>query len=527
MPYDRWATHFSHIFEERCPLARKHESTQKSTALISAADFRPPTLRPMPKRARGALSLRTAFQTVQSGQWLTRVVDRAEQSGELRRMMVGSEAIDDAEEDVASLVTAEVRTREFIGRQLSGIGAVPDKVQATFMMAAAMIMAPNIAQDEWRNVGPDICGEMGWPFRKSYRVFLASAPRRFGKTRFVSMVILNYALSRPGSVTIVFSTSQATSNLLRQDVKNLMQSAGTLEFAGRQYNLMDLVGEKNNERELKLKSPYNPARESVIYFNPGLNENNMDKQRGQGNEEAPLIICEELAFWNPRGYINVVQPIMNMRGAIQIGISSPAYDEFNFFTQLQHIKFPNSEQHVCLTVLAELVCKRCRRRNVAAWCTHYNSMLPNWISSEAQFINRLIFKALNMERAAERELGGMTASSGNLAFDANSMKRLRRRDLFGGVEGTQPKYIGVFVDPNAGGDNEMAIVSVCLVNGAFVVCFLFYSFSRRGRGARRLICARPSAECAPSSNTGSAGSAPCRRSDGRCSRTARSRRRSP
>lgn len=246
--------------------------------MLTSACFRPPTLAPMSKRARGLLSLRANCRQIQGGQWVSRIVNKATRNGEIGHMLVGAGGLENAEDGMSTLVSAEVRAREFIGRQLSGIGAVPEKVQATFMMAAAMIMVENVAGDEWRNVGPDICQEMGWPFKKTYRFFLASAPRRFGKTRFVSMVILNYALSRPGSIVIVFSTSQATSGLLRQDVKKLMAEAGPMEFAGRQYNLMDLFGEKNNERELHLKSPYNPARESVIYFNPGLNENNMDKQ---------------------------------------------------------------------------------------------------------------------------------------------------------------------------------------------------------------------------------------------------------
>jgi hypothetical protein len=101
-------------------------------------------------------------------------------------------------------------------------------------------------------------------------------------------------------------------------------------------------------------------------------------------------------------------------------------------------------------------------------------MLPPWISSENQYITRLVFKALNMTAAAEREIGGITASADGFAFDQNSIARLVKRSLFGGTRNNRPSQIGVFVDPNAGGPNHMAIVSMCMHNGSIIVCFFFF-----------------------------------------------------
>lgn len=182
-----------------------------------------------------------------------------------------------------------------------------------------------------------------------------------------------------------------------------------------------------------------------------------------------------MAFWEVAGFINVVLPIMSMKNAKLIGISSPAYSEFNFFTRLQNIKIPNSNMHVCMTIKAELCCPACKKNGTGAYCTHYNSMLPPWISSEAKFINSLIYKALKMEKAGERELSGMNDTQSGMAIRMELIQRFSRNPVFVGGQHNKPKYIGVFVDPNGGGSSSMAIISVTMVLNALVVRnFIFF-----------------------------------------------------
>lgn len=486
MPIKSWDRCYGHAFRDRCVLQRKYDSITNDKELRISERLRPPGAPAFTAHARKVLNLRTTLESLKSKGWSERVLSEAERSGELKNMMIGHKYIDGENargDDRDKYNSAEVRVQEFIDRQLNGIGTRPQKVQATFMATVAMSCASNVAGDEWRHIGPQICRQYQWPLKKNYRMMLASAPRRFGKTRFVTMFTINYALSIPGVPVYVFSTSQATSNLLRQDLQVILREAHELEFAGRRYALDKLTGDKNNQNEWRFRSPYNPELESIVYFNPGLNPNNADKHRGKGNHPRALVILEEMAFLDPRAFVNVVLPIMSMKHARVVGISSPAYDEFNFFTRLQHIKFPNSKQHVCLTVKAELSCKRCKRRNIAAWCTHYNSMLPEWINQEQQFVNRLVMKALNMEDAAKREIGGIVASMQNHAFDPKSISRLRKRRLFRAANENAPNCIGIFVDPNAGGTSELAIISMCLVSGAFVVCVLLFLIycTRSGR----------------------------------------------
>lgn len=90
-----------------------------------------------------------------------------------------------------------------------------------------------------------------------------------------------------------------------------------------------------------------------------------------------------MGFMEPTGFATVILPQMSMRDARCLAISSPAVSPLNFFNKLQQITYPNSKRKLCLTVYAALCCPRCKKRNMAAECEHYNSMIPFWISSDS------------------------------------------------------------------------------------------------------------------------------------------------
>lgn len=195
----------------------------------------------------------------------------------LEKNILGTEANMNESDTISPMVIA----REFIARQLTGIGTKPEKVQATFAIGAAMLLVSNVvSESDWREFGPEICQELGWSFKQTlmFRYLLCEAARRMGKTRFISNTVLNFALSRPGSTVIVFSTSQDASNLLRTDVENMLEQGGELEFAGKMYKLTDLKGNLYGQKMIELRSPYDMSKVSKIYFKPGLHSHNMDKQ---------------------------------------------------------------------------------------------------------------------------------------------------------------------------------------------------------------------------------------------------------
>ena len=159
-------------------------------------------------------------------------------------------------------------------------------------------------------------------------------------------------------------------------------------------------------------------------------------------------------------------------------ISSPAYCEFNWFSKLQDIKYPNKDEYICFTVKAELSCEACKKRGVAAYCTHHNSMIPPWISDNNKFVSGLIYKALKMEKAGERELSGISDSNAGMAINMQLIDRFSKKEFFVGESYNKPRFIGIFVDPNAGGTSSMAIVSVTIIAGAFVVCLFIVFLSQ-------------------------------------------------
>lgn len=273
---------YSNIFHDNCQVYRKN-TTDLCNAILPASEFVLHSGREKITKPYFALLERFQETKEEGNEWMRNYTDKIRDNGNYLQLVQNIEvnAIGkDAFVDMNEIISPEIRVREFIGRQLSGIGVKPEKVQATFMMGSAMMLAQNIVDvAEWREIGPDICAELGWSFRNTlcFRYMLAEAARRMGKTRSISMTSVNYALSLPGSTIIVFSTSQDASDLLRTDVDTMLDEAGEVEFAGKMYKLTDLKVSKG-KRRLTLRSPYDPTKLSTIYFKPGLHKHNMDKQ---------------------------------------------------------------------------------------------------------------------------------------------------------------------------------------------------------------------------------------------------------
>lgn len=273
---------FKKFFHDNCQVYRKN-TKDLCDAVLPASEFVLHSAREKITKPYFSLLEKSQKSLTDDNEWMQNMTETIIDNGNYLQLFNNIEvnAIGkDAFENVNEIVSPEIRVREFLYRQLSGIGVKPEKAQATFASGAGMILAPNIVNvSEWREIGPDICSELGWSFNNtlSFRYLLAEAARRMGKTRFISMTAVNYALSRPGSTIIVFSTSQDASDLLRTDVDTMMDEAGEMEFAGKMYKLNDLKVSKG-KRKLTLRSPYDMSKISTIYFKPGLHKHNMDKQ---------------------------------------------------------------------------------------------------------------------------------------------------------------------------------------------------------------------------------------------------------
>jgi len=309
---DIWTNNFSHVFTDGCPVSRKSELLEnkkemmknsiENHVIVSKRPFQVPGLpnfnlmsdmsdfdmlyhNGVSDNKLVSTDIYNIKNRMVKNNFITRIKQVAANNGEINNILINNkvDARDGRENAFSSIsetsnihITSEVRTREFVTRQITGLGSMPEKCQATWMMMVAMHLAPSVAGDDWKDVGPNLCKEMGWSMSHLAKILLISAPRRFGKTRTISMVVINYALSLPGTIVMIYSTSQDTSNLLRRDVEECLENAGDTEFAGRRIKLTSLIGKKG-ERQLHLESPYKPGVYSIIYFCPGITKQNQDR----------------------------------------------------------------------------------------------------------------------------------------------------------------------------------------------------------------------------------------------------------
>ena len=276
-----WSKVLTPIFHDNCNTARKFIEKNESPAVFPANKLQLYSCREAPTKAYFSLFENETTEE-SNNEWMRDSLTKIIESGNHTHLIDNaiSRAIGDDRMILSTdRVSHETRLREFIARQISGIGSVPKKTQATFCMAAAIVLAENLVPPAiWRELGPKICNEMGWSLKivSKYKYLICVTARRFGKTRFISMTVVNFALSKPGAIVIIFSVSQDASNLLRQDVLNMLSEAGEVEFAGVMYNLNDLKG--GGHKMMELRSPYNMDKISKIYYKPGLHTGNMDKQ---------------------------------------------------------------------------------------------------------------------------------------------------------------------------------------------------------------------------------------------------------
>lgn len=177
-------------------------------------------------------------------------------------------------------VDVQTRARDFISRALNGIGQPPEKFQSAFILTVASILLPNVVGEmEWREIGPILCREMGWNFMNTilFKYVLAQASRRLGKTRGTSELILNYVLSTPDTHCLVYSNSDAQTQLLRDDIHHLIDIGHHIYVGNQKVVIKDLII-TNSSKKMVFRNPYNPKTNSVIHFIPGINSHTMDQR---------------------------------------------------------------------------------------------------------------------------------------------------------------------------------------------------------------------------------------------------------
>jgi hypothetical protein len=132
--------------------------------------------------------------------------------------------------------TGELRLHRFIRRLYEGFqykgGQVlrPEKFQLEMLKLVIPTLAKNIVGQEWGAIGSRLCRKYGWSLKRHPKLFLGQAPRRFGKTVVIAMILLTYAMVKPGSVSSTFSTSRRTSQRLKLKVLEIIEASGMMNW---------------------------------------------------------------------------------------------------------------------------------------------------------------------------------------------------------------------------------------------------------------------------------------------------------
>ena len=184
-------------------------------------------------------------------------------------------------------------------------------------------------------------------------------------------------------------------------------------------------------------------------------------------------------------FYEVIVPLMEMRGAATICISTPV-SSWNFYTELTEIRDDKGEL-LFNVIKVGMVCGRCEGTEREAECTHPTGDRPEWKTETSEKV-RAIYG--HRKTLMLREVMGKVADDENMAFEARDLKAFFRR-----TEKKEPhdsvREVYIAVDPNGGASAEggtgsqSAVVSFYLDGANVVVSQLFQN--RRGH---RLLCLR-------------------------------------
>jgi hypothetical protein len=178
---------------------------------------------------------------------------------------------------------------------------------------------------------------------------------------------------------------------------------------------------------------------------------------------------------DPKVFFDVVMPLIEVDSSVIIGISTPVSDQYNFFDQIIKLNHPGTQDPIFASTIVEMVCSACKRNKTIDNCRHKMWALPSWKGKEKFELAKLIFEGVGREETRQRESLGLSIGDGNLVFDPAIVKAFVKRSTFHDFRPTaRPTHLFMGVDPNAGGENHMAIVTLAYMYDRVVVCIILY-----------------------------------------------------
>jgi hypothetical protein len=194
----------------------------------------------------------------------------------------------------------------------------------------------------------------------------------------------------------------------------------------------------------------------------------------RGVDAEDLIVCDEMAYMDPKVIFDVVLPLLEVDSAVIIGISTPVSDQYNFFERLINLNHPGTNDPIFASVKVELVCEPCKRKKNLDGCRHRMWMLPSWKGSEKFELAKIIYEGVDQEETRQRESLGMAITGQNAVFDKDVVEAFANRPpMTNLLDSMTPTHLFMMVDPNGGstGDthSHLAIVTMANICGSVVV----------------------------------------------------------
>lgn len=162
-------------------------------------------------------------------------------------------------------VSGEIKFKTLINLVKNRFIFKPEKFQMNLLNMAFNALCPNILGNEWQVIGQRMMKEYNWKFHSP--LVIASAPRRFGKSVSMSLLIVSYALISPGKEISVYSTGTRASNGLKNIViKILCESKDTEEALLSRGTSQETILIQSIYGGLPCKVNFYPANEKISIF---------------------------------------------------------------------------------------------------------------------------------------------------------------------------------------------------------------------------------------------------------------------
>lgn len=270
--------------------------------------------------------------------------------------------------------------------------------------------------------------------------FMVITPRRCGKTIAVSMFAAAYMLSRPNSVTCIFSVSKRASGMLMSNVKEMVESAlGTL---GGTVAI-------SNAESLRVVVD---GTERTLYAYPA----SLHTLRGVGGD---LIILEEAAFIPPDVIQQIVTPLLEVKGTALCCISTPM-DQSNIYSKMADMR-DESGRLVFEVMRVQMACAMCAETlEDPTQCPHVDVLPPAWKDESRRAVSKALYEG-NRELLLRETLGIISSAPGQVWPSVKirgfvTAPRVELRE--------SPRLIFTALDPSGGGGSKQACVSIALMD---------------------------------------------------------------